>query len=104
MSGYQSTQAAQTIVTTVTAPNEESKTIKLILETTKQAVMQSNLIIEKKESFETTDTQLVNDVNSLIIEKQESLEAMLTQLINNVKTLQSLYKDFRSNIKDQDQK
>ncbi|CAG8464551.1 30518_t:CDS:2 [Racocetra persica] len=83
--------------------NKESKTIKLILKTTKQVVMQSNSIIKKQESFETTVIRLVNNINSLIIKKQELLEAILTQLINDIKTLQSSYKDIRSNMKDQDQ-
>ncbi|CAG8623253.1 21857_t:CDS:2 [Dentiscutata erythropus] len=58
--------------------NEESKTMKLILEMAKQVLTQ----------------------NDSLIEKQESLEALVTQLVSDVKILQSSHEDFKSNIKD----
>ncbi|CAG8726306.1 11801_t:CDS:2, partial [Cetraspora pellucida] len=59
---------------------KESKTMDLILETTKQILTQ----------------------NILIMERQEALETMITLLTNGVKNLQSSYKHFKSNMKDHD--
>ncbi|CAG8623452.1 4425_t:CDS:2 [Cetraspora pellucida] len=61
---------------------EESKTIDLILETTKQILTQSISIIER----------------------QDALETIITLLANGVKNLQSSYKYFKSNMKDHDHK
>ncbi|CAG8728190.1 4768_t:CDS:2, partial [Cetraspora pellucida] len=58
--------------------NEENKTMKSILETTKQVLTQ----------------------NISIIEKQKALEGMITQLANDIKTLQSIHENFKSNIGD----
>ncbi|CAG8758088.1 2415_t:CDS:2, partial [Cetraspora pellucida] len=58
--------------------NEENKMMKSILETTKQVLTQ----------------------NISIIEKQKALESMITQLANDIKTLQSIHKNFKSNMGD----
>ncbi|CAG8575372.1 11413_t:CDS:2 [Dentiscutata erythropus] len=68
-------------VGTEDVPNNESKMMKLLLETTKQILTQ----------------------NISIIEKQNTLDTTITQLANDIKTLQSSHKDFKSNIKDNNQ-
>ncbi|RIB06155.1 hypothetical protein C2G38_2047013 [Gigaspora rosea] len=60
------------------ASNGESKTIKLILEMTKQILMQNNSIMEK----------------------QKALESTVTLLTNDVKALQSLQENFKPNMRD----
>ncbi|CAG8773197.1 14700_t:CDS:2, partial [Cetraspora pellucida] len=65
-------------VGTENASNEENKTMKSILETTKQVLMQ----------------------NISIIEKQKALEGMITQLANDIKTLRSTHENFKSNMGD----
>ncbi|RIB30290.1 hypothetical protein C2G38_2238351 [Gigaspora rosea] len=60
------------------ASNGESKTMKLILEMTKQILMQNNSIMEK----------------------QKALESTVTLLTNDVKALQSLQENFKPNMRD----